>query len=181
MQIIYGMCNLKIIVVVVTGEQCFVQLVVCNRMQHVVTDPAAVISVDHFAHKPEIRFHFIGSLSECLHEIKIQNVCGIKADAIDIKLAYPETNHIADVIFYCRIALVQFYKQIVTAPVFVRKTIVVFIVSAKIDIAVPVKIGRRFALFQNIPEGKEVTPGVVKYTIKYNVYIFLMTIGYKIL
>ena len=136
MQIIYGMCNLKIIVVVVTGEQCFVQLVVCNRMQHV---------------------------------------------AIDIKLAYPETNHIANVIFYCRIALVQFYKQIVTAPVFVRKTIVVFIVSAKIDIAVPVKIGRRFALFQNIPEGKEVTPGVVEYTIKYNVYIFLMTIGYKIL
>ena len=68
------MCDLKEVVVIKAGVNALVQLVVRNRMEHFRVHPAAVITVDDFTHKPEIRFHGSGLCTHFLHEIKVQDI-----------------------------------------------------------------------------------------------------------
>lgn len=53
-----SMCNFKIIVIIVSGIKTFMELIVGNAVEHLlsVLDIAAVVSMDHFSHKPEIFF-----------------------------------------------------------------------------------------------------------------------------
>ena len=89
------------------GIQAFVQVVVCNGMEHLRVCPTAVVSMDHFAHQPEIRLHFICHIPQILHEIKIQDICRIQADSVNIKLLYPEPDRFKMIILYLWMPLVQ--------------------------------------------------------------------------
>jgi len=66
--------NLKVVVVVVTRVESFVELVICDGMQHFRIDPAAVFAVDHLAHEPEIRLHGSGLGAHLLHESEIHDI-----------------------------------------------------------------------------------------------------------
>ena len=106
LQIFHSMCDLEIVVVVVAAVKCLVQGIVGNAVQGASIYPAAVIAVDYLAHQPEIRFHFFSSAAKLFHEIKIQNISSIETNSIHIELRNPETDHIADIVLYIRIALV---------------------------------------------------------------------------
>ena len=156
------------------------QGIVGNAVQGASIYPAAVIAVDDFAHQPEIRLHFLSGAAQLFHKIKVQNVRSVKTDTIHIKFRNPETDHIADIILYLRITLVQLNKKVVSTPVFVGETIVVLGVSAKIDIAIPVYILRMFTVLLDIPECKEITACVVEYAVKDYTDAFVMTCFHKV-
>ena len=134
------MGNLEIVVVIMTAVECLVKRVVRDTVQRLAVYPAAVITVDNLAHQPEIRLDFFSSTTEHTHKIKIKDIGSIKTDAIYIKFRNPVTDHITDIILNIRIALVKFDEQIISTPVVIGKSIIVFVVSIEIDIAVPVKI-----------------------------------------
>ncbi len=67
-------------------------------MQRAFIYPARIIAVDNFSHQPELRLHFICHRAQSLHIIKIQHIRRVETDSVDIKLAYPKTDHIADII-----------------------------------------------------------------------------------
>ena len=73
-QTTYIVGDLKKVMVIKTGINAFVQFVVSNRMEHFRVDPAAVITVDDFSHKPEIRLHGSSFGPHFFHEIKVQDI-----------------------------------------------------------------------------------------------------------
>ena len=105
-QTFYCVRNLKEIVVIVARIQCFVQLVVGDRMQCSLVDPTRVISMNHFSHKPEIWFHFVRNMTQSFHKIKVKYICCVKTNTIYIKLAHPKTNYITNIVFYGWISLI---------------------------------------------------------------------------
>ena len=105
-QIFHCMGNFKIVVVIVSAVQCLMQGIVGHAVQGFPIDPAAVIPVDYLSHKPEICFDLRGCPAQCFHKIKVQYICCIQADSVHIKLRYPETDYITDIVLYLRISLV---------------------------------------------------------------------------
>ena len=176
----YGMRNFKVIVIVMSGIQGLMQMIVGDGMQGSFIDPADIISVNDLTHQPELWLHCIGCLTKSLHKIKIQNVCSIQTNTVNIECFHPETNHITDVIPYFRITLVQFHQKIIATPVLVGKTIVIFIVAVEIHIAVPVAVERIFTVLQNIFKCKKIASGVIEYAIQNDPDTLTVTFFYKI-
>ena len=177
---LYGMSYFKIIVVVMTGIQSFVQMIVGNRVKSPFIDPAGIITMDHFAHQPEVRFHLICCVAQSLHKIKVQYIRRIQTNTVNIKFADPEANHIADIIFHFRITLIQFYKKIIAAPVFIGKTVIIFSISIKIHIAVPVAVTRLFSVGLNIFKCKKIAAGMIKYTVQNHPDTLSVAFFYKV-
>ena len=132
LKIFYCMSNFKIVVVIMSAVKCLVKGIVGYTVKSLSVYPAAVISVNDLSHKPEVFLNLICGMTQNTHEIKIQNISGIQADSINIKFGNPETDHITDIVLYFRIALVQLYKKIVSTPVFIGKTVIIFGMSAEI-------------------------------------------------
>ena len=97
-------------------------MVVGHGVESALVDPAGVISVDHLAHQPELGLHFVCHMPERLHEIKIQHIGGVQPYAVNVKLADPEADYVADIVPYRRISLVQLYQQVISPPVLIGKT-----------------------------------------------------------
>ena len=173
------MRDFKVIVIVMSGIQGLMQVIVGNGMQGSFIDPADIISVNDLTHQPELRLHFIGSLTKSLHEIEIQYICGIQADSVNIECFHPETNYITDIIFDLWITLIQLYQKVVATPVLVGKTIVILIVAIEIHIAVPVTVAGILPVFLNILKCKKVSSGVIEYTIQNNPDAGSVTFFYK--
>ena len=106
LEIFYRMGDLEVVVIIMSAIKCFVQSIVCNTVQSLSIYPATVISMNYFAHQPEIRFDFFCSTAERTHEIKIQYIGSIQADSIYIKLRNPVTDHITAIILNFWISLV---------------------------------------------------------------------------
>ncbi len=174
------MGDLKIIMVVVAGIKGFMQMVIGNGMQSALVDPSGIIPMDHFPHKPKLGLHFVGHLAQGFHKIKIQYVCGIQPDPVHIELFDPKSDHVANIILHRRVVLVQFHQQIITAPVFIGKSIVIFIVPPKIHIAVPIFIRGIFPVPFYILKSKKITAGMVEHAVKNNPHPLFMALGYKI-
>ena len=176
----HRMGNFEIIVIIMSGIKCLMKLIIRHRMKCSFVHPTGIISMDYFTHQPEIRFYFISNMTQSFHIIKIQNVCCIQANTVNIKLFYPKANHITDIITNCRIFLIQLHQQIISSPVFVGKSIVVFIISPEIHIAEPIFIRRIFTVAFQILKCKEVTPCMIKYTIQNHPNSLSMTFSHKI-
>ena len=121
--------------------------------------------VDNLSHQPEIRLYIIRYSSQHLHIFKIQHICSIQTDSVNVKLTYPETDDILNILFDCRIVLVQFYEEVIATPVIIRKTIVVGVVTPEVYIAVPVFVLRVFSVFDNVLKCEEIASGVIKHAI----------------
>ena len=85
LEIFYSMCDLEIVVIVMPAVECFMQGIVCYTVESFSIYPSAVITMDHFAHKPEIFFYFCCCAAESTHEVKIKDICRIQTDSIYIK------------------------------------------------------------------------------------------------
>ena len=141
-QAFYRVGDLEIVVVIVPGVESLVQRIVCHCMQCISVYPAGIVAVDDLTHQPEFRFYIVGDGAQHMHVVKIEHICGIQTDTIHIECTDPEADHIADVVTHGGIVLIEFDEQVVTAPVVIAETVVVFIVSTKIHIAEPVAVRR---------------------------------------
>ena len=119
-----GMCHFKIVVLIMTGIQCFVKHIVCYGMKCFFIYPTRIIAMNYFSHEPELRLHFICHMTKSFHVVEIHNIRSIQTNSINVKLAYPKANHVTDIISDCRVVLIQFRKKVVASPVFIRKTVI---------------------------------------------------------
>ena len=154
-------------------------MIVGDRVKSSLVDPAGIITMNHFTHQPEVRFYFIGGVTQSFHEIKIQDIGGVQTNAIDIKFADPEANDITDIIFHFWISLVQLDQKIIATPVFVRKPIIVFIIAIEVHITIPVTVTGMFPVFLDIFECKKISSGVIKYAIQNYSNALAVTFLYK--
>ena len=180
LKIFYCMSDFKIVVVIMSAVKCFVKGIVGYTVESLPVYPAAVISVNNLSHKPEIFLDLVCGMAENPHKIKIQDISGIQADSVNIKFGNPETDHITDIVLYFRIALIQLYKKIVSTPVFIGKTVIIFGISAEIYITVPVNVRGMLTVFLDILKSEEITACMVEYTIKDHTDAFFMAGFYKI-
>ena len=163
---LHRMRDLKIVVIVVSAVQAFVQRVIRDAVEGIIICPAGIVSVNDFSHQPEIALHLVRRPPERLHKLKIQHVRGVQPDAVHVKFADPEADDIADVIPDCRVPLVQLGQQVVASPVVVGKTVVVLCVAPEVYIAVPVPVSGILPVCLNVLEGKEVPPGVIENSVE---------------
>ena len=84
----------EVIVVVVAGVNAFVQLIIGDGMKHLIVHPSAVITVNHFAHQPEILFHGSGLAPQLFHEAEVKHVGAVEADSVDIEGIDPEPDRV---------------------------------------------------------------------------------------
>ena len=174
------MRDLKIIVIIVSGIQALVQLIIGHRMQGLIIGPSAVIPVDHFAHQPEILLETIGKLTHLFHELEIQYICCIQTDSINIKVVHPHGNAVKQILTHLRIPDIELDQEVISSPVLVGKSIVIFIVAAKIQIAEPTAILRILPVLQHILKGKETASHMVKHSVHDHAQPDIMTILHKI-
>ena len=88
------MGNFKKVVIIQTGIEAFVQLVIGHRMKHFIIDPSRVFSVNNFSHQPEIFFHGSSGCTHLLHKLEIHYIGAVQTDSVNIKGINPITNHI---------------------------------------------------------------------------------------
>ena len=101
----YGMGDLKVIVVIVSGIDALVKFIIRNTVQHFlsVLDVSAVVSVDDLPHKPEVLFLLTCAPAHFLHEAKVKTIRAVQADAVNIKGIDPLIYHIQKITFYFRV------------------------------------------------------------------------------
>ena len=157
---------LEVIMVIVSGVQSLVQIIISDGMQRPLIDPAGIIPVNDLAHKPELRFHLVRHMAQRSHIIEIQYICRVQTDTVDVELTDPEPHHIADVISHSRILLIQLGQQIVAAPVFIGEAVVVLVVPPEIHVAVPVLVRGVLPLLPDVLESKEVPACMVEHAVQ---------------
>ena len=86
----------------------------------------------------------------------------------------PESYHRAYIILHRGVSLVQLDKEVVTSPVVIGKTVIVFVVPVEVHIAVPVPVGGILPVCKDILECEEIAPGVIEHPVKDHLYTIVM-------
>ena len=176
----YGVRDLKIITVVVAAVKRLMKSIVCYRVKGVLIDPAPVLSVYDLAHQPEVLLQAACQAAKISHEALFQHICGIQSDPVDIEFRYPEADGIKMIIPYLRIIQVELWKKVMSSPCFIRKTVIVTVVSLEVNIAVPVSETTVFSVFLQVAKGKEPASGMIENSVKNDADTFLMAQMYKL-
>ena len=158
----YGMGDFEIIMIIVAGIQTLPQLIIGHRMKRLIVDPPGVISVNHLAHEPEILLFLTGHPTQLLHEIKLQAVCTVQADTVDIEFVNPEPHHIQKVILHAPIPEIQVRQFEAVVPCLVVKAVVVMGIALKAHVLIPATVRGILPVFLNIPECEKFAAGVIK-------------------
>src|SRR5699024_5815086 len=137
-------------------------------------DITAVIPMDHLAHKPEILFLLAGPPPHLLHKIKIQAVCAVQTDAVNIKSIDPEIDHIQKIIPYLRILKVQVHQFKTISPGFIAKAVIIRIVPAEVDSLIPSAIRRIFPVFLDILESEKFSSRMIENSVYHHLDIQVM-------
>ena len=86
--------NLKVVVVIVTGVERLVKLIVCHGMKAFQVHPAVIFAVDHLAHEPEIRFLWRRSFPELFMNPKSRTFAQSRRILVDIEVVDPELDRV---------------------------------------------------------------------------------------
>ena len=172
------MRNLEIIVIIMSRIKSLVKFIVCNAVEHLlaVLDITAVIPMDHLAHEPEIFFLLSCPPPHFFHKIKVQAVCAVQADAVNIKGIDPEINHIQKIVPYLRILKVQVHQFKAVSPGFISKTIIIRIVPAEVDSLIPSAVRRTFPVFLDILKGKKFSSRMIENSVYH--YLDIQVMGF---
>ena len=174
-----GMGDLEIVVIIVSGIQPLMQFIVGYGIQHLRLHITAVIAVDHLAHQPEIFLFIIGKAPHILHKGELQTVRAVQADAVDIKLIDPETDHVKKIFPYLRLPQIQIHKFKTVPPGLVSETVVIRGVPPEVDPLVPAAVGRVFPVLLNILECEKLTSCVVEHAVHHHPDIQFMRFLHK--
>ena len=156
------MRDFKIVAVVMSGIQRFIQLIVGHGMQHGSINPFAVIPMDDLAHQPEVRLQCVGQPPKLTHEAKIEHVGSVQPNPVNVERFDPEPDHVQQVRPDLRILMIQLGKGIETAPVIIGKPVSISVIPVEIDASVPVPVRRILPVRQEIAEGEEFAAGMIE-------------------
>ena len=161
------MCNFEVVMIVMSRIKSFVKLVVCDTVQQMlaVSDVARIVTVDDFAHQPEILFFGGCACAHLLHEAEIQAVGAVETDAVDVEFVDPEVDDIKEIVADLLVLEIQVDEFEAVSPCFVGESVVIAGVSAEPDSFVPSAVRGLFSFFLNVAEGKEFAAGVVEDTV----------------
>ena len=178
-----GMCNLKIIIVIVPGIKTFMQLIICHAVQEPfpVLNIAAVVPVNHLAHQPEILLLFLCGRPHLFHESKVKAVRAVQPYSVDVKFVNPETYHIQKIIANLLILQVQIHQFKAVSPCLIGKSVIIPRIASKPDSFVPSAVTGSFSLFLNITERKKFSARVIEHSVHYDLYAQFMGMGDKCL
>ena len=130
-----------------------------------VSDVARIVTVDDFAHQPEILFFGGCACAHLLHEAEIQAVGAVETDAVDVEFVDPEVDDIKEIVADLLVLEIQVDEFEAVSPCFVGESVVIAGVSAEPDSFVPSAVRGLFSFFLNVAEGKEFAAGVVEDTV----------------
>ena len=145
----------------------FVKLVVCNAVQQMlsISDITCIVAVDDLTHQPEVLFFCGCACTHLFHKPKIQAVCAVEADAVNVKFIDPEIDDAQQIVTNLLVLEIQIDKFKAVSPCFVGKSVIIAGISTKPDSFIPAAVGRLFSFFLNIAERKKFTAGVVEDTV----------------
>ena len=156
------------------------ELVVGHRVEGLGVGPAAVIPVDHLAHQPELGFQPVGEPAQVLHKAKVQHICGVQPDAVDVKLFHPEFHRVKVILLHLRVPLVQLDQQVVAAPVAIGEAVVVFVVAPEVHIAEPVLVAAALAMGFQVLKGEKAAAHMVEHAVHNHLLAPLVALGHKV-
>ena len=164
------MCNFEVVMIVMSRIKSFVKLIVCDAVQQMlsVSYVARIVAVDDFAHQPEILFFRGCPRTHLFHESKVQAVCAVEADAVDVEFIDPEVDDVQQIVAYLLILKIQVDQFEAVSPCFVGETVVIAGVSAEPDSLVPAAVRGLFSFFLDVAERKKFAAGVVEDTVHYD-------------
>ena len=162
----HRVCDLEIIVVIVTGVESLVQIIIRNRVQRLTIHPTSVIAVNHLTHQPEPGLNLICQTTQCLHETEIQHVRCVQTETVNVKFRYPHADSIAQIVLHSAILLVQLHQKIISSPVFIGKSVVILVIPLKIDVAEPIAVRRVLPVPLQILKGKKIPSYMVEHAIQ---------------
>ena len=75
--------------------------------------------------------------------------------------------------------MIKLYEEVVSAPVVIAESVIVFVIAQEIHIAIPINVLRVFSVLLNIFKSKEVSSRVVEYSVEDYFYTGIVT-GFNI-
>ena len=145
-QALYIMGDLEIVVVIVSGVQRFMKLVIGNGVEHLGVHPSGIFPMDHFAHQPKFRLHGRRLFPKLAHEGKIQHIGAVQTDPVDIKFMDPEMNRFKQVTAHLRVFKIEAGKDRVALPAVIMEGIAHGTSPIEAHVSVPIPEGRSFLL-----------------------------------
>ena len=74
-----GVCYFKIVMVIMGGINALITFIVCAGVKKVGICETSIITVDYFAHKPELTVPALAEMLKLSEKILIHAVCNIKS------------------------------------------------------------------------------------------------------
>ena len=175
------MCDFKIIMIVVTGIQPLVQLIIRYTVEksRSILNISGVIAMNHLTHQPEILFPLSGTAAQFFHKSKIQTIRTVQTNTVNIKIPNPTVDTFQQILFHFRILKIQIHQFKTISPGFIRKSIIIPGISPKPDSLIPVHIPRLLPVLLNILKSEKFPSGMVKHTIHHDSDALFMRLLYK--
>ena len=143
------------------GVQALVALVVGAGVEHLVVDDLVVVAVERLADEHKAGLELTGKAMQTTHEIAVEHIGDVQAQAVDAKDLGPTVHRLEQVIDHGGILQVELHKLKMAFPALVPKAVAVARVTVKADVE-PVLVRRVPLALLHVAEGPKATADMVE-------------------
>ena len=149
------------------GVQALVALVVGAGVEHLVVDDLVVVAVERLTNQHKVGLELTGKSMQAAHEVAIEHIGDVQAQAVDAKNLGPATHGLKQVIDHGGVLQVELHKLKMALPALVPKAVAVARVAVEADVE-PVLVGRIPLALLHIAEGPKAATDVVEDSIEHH-------------
>ena len=160
-------CNLEHVDRVKAGVQALVTLVVGAGVEHLVVDDLVVVAVERLADQHEVGLELTGEAMQTTHEVAVEHIGNVQAQAVDAKDLGPAVHGLKQVIDHGRVLQVELHELKMAFPTLVPKAVAVAGVAIKANVE-PVLVRRVPLTLLHIAKGPKTSADVVEYGIEHH-------------
>ena len=135
--------------------------------------------MDYLAHEPEVLLHGGGFTAQLLHEVEVQYICAVQADAVDVEFIDPEADYVEEVLPHRGVKQIQAGQFEVSLPGLEAEGIAQGALPVEVDSLVPVFVGGVPAFLADVAEGEEFPACVVEHAVHHHLDPALVAEGHK--
>jgi len=161
------MGNLEHVDRVKAGVQALVALVVGAGVKHLVVNDLVVVAVERLADQHKIGLELAGKGMQTTHEVAVEHIGNVQAQAVDAKHVSPTAHGLEQVIDHSGILQVELHKFKMAFPTLVPKAVAIAGVAVKANVE-PVLVRRVPLTLLHITEGPEAAADVVEDRIEHH-------------
>ena len=143
------------------GVQALVALVVGAGVEHLVVDDLVVVAVERLTNQHKVGLELTGKRMQAAHEVAIEHIGDVQAQAVDAKNLGPATHGLKQVIDHGGVLQVELHKLKMALPALVPKAVAVARVTVKADVE-PVLVRRVPLALLHVAEGPKTATDVVE-------------------